>query len=91
MLLHRQTLLAYKTTGRQAFKNDPPLFGGLRRRAMRLFILSTLSLIAVAGAKPSIVESYIVKESPIAKAGLLANIGPFGSKSHGAKVCTPSK
>jgi len=32
------------------------------------------------------VESYIAKESPIAKSGLLANIGPDGSRSSGAKV-----
>jgi len=38
----------------------------------------------VLGQTP--VESYIAKESPIAKAGLLANIGPDGSKSSGAKV-----
>lgn len=31
-------------------------------------------------------DSYIVKESPIAKSGLLANIGPDGLKSSGAKV-----
>lgn len=40
------------------------------------------------------VDSYISTESPIAKAGLLANIGPSGSKSHGAKagivVASPS-
>ena len=34
----------------------------------------------------STVDSYIERESPIAKAGLLANIGPSGSKSSGAKV-----
>ena len=38
----------------------------------------------VLGQTP--VESYIAKESPIAKSGLLANIGPDGSKSSGAKV-----
>ncbi|KAL0577741.1 glycoside hydrolase 15 protein [Marasmius crinis-equi] len=32
------------------------------------------------------VDSFIAKESPIAKAGLLANIGPSGSKSSGAKA-----
>lgn len=35
------------------------------------------------------VDSYIGKESPIAKAGLLANIGPDGSKSSGASVRRP--
>ena len=35
------------------------------------------------------VESYVATESPIAKSGLLANIGPDGSKSSGAKVRWP--
>ncbi|KAF5315355.1 hypothetical protein D9619_007132 [Psilocybe cf. subviscida] len=61
---------------------------------MRVSTLSILSLIVVAGAKPSVVDSYIAKELQIAKAGLLANIGPSGSKAHGAKaglvVASPS-
>ena len=32
------------------------------------------------------VDSYITTESPIAKAGVLANIGPNGARSMGAKV-----
>ena len=39
-------------------------------------------------------DSYITTESPIAKTGLLANIGPSGSKSNGAKsgvvIASPS-
>ena len=38
-------------------------------------------------AHSSTVDQYIATESPIAKAGLLANIGPSGSKSSGAAVC----
>lgn len=37
-------------------------------------------------AQSSSVDSYISTESPIAKAGIIANIGPIGSKSQGAKV-----
>jgi glucoamylase len=32
------------------------------------------------------VDTYIAKETPIAKSRLLANIGPDGDKSHGALV-----
>jgi glucoamylase len=42
----------------------------------------------------SSVDSYISSEYPIAKAGLLANIGPSGAKSHGASpgvvIASPS-
>ncbi|KAJ4483734.1 glucoamylase [Lentinula aciculospora] len=37
-----------------------------------------------AWAQSSTVDAYISTESPLAKAGLLANIGPSGSKSSGA-------
>ncbi|KAJ3483035.1 hypothetical protein NLI96_g6578 [Meripilus lineatus] len=37
-------------------------------------------------AQSSSVDSYISTESPIAKAGIIANIGPIGSKSQGAKA-----
>ena len=52
---------------------------------MRFAILS--SLCALVHAQLSLVDRYVATESPIAKAGLLANIGPAGSKSAGAKVC----
>jgi hypothetical protein len=35
---------------------------------------------------PGAVESYIAGQTPIAKAGILANIGPSGARSSGAKV-----
>ena len=35
---------------------------------------------------PSPIELYIAEEFPIAKAGILANIGPDGSRSSGALV-----
>ncbi|KAF8641347.1 hypothetical protein AX16_010045 [Volvariella volvacea WC 439] len=62
---------------------------------MRLFsLLSVFGLCASAVAQSSI-EDFIAFEKPIAKAGILANIGPSGSKSQGAKagvvIASPSK
>jgi len=55
---------------------------------MRLLCLaSVIGLVGTAISEPSTTaDSYFGKESPIAKAGLLANIGPDGAKCHGAKV-----
>ncbi|KAJ3522244.1 hypothetical protein NMY22_g11976 [Coprinellus aureogranulatus] len=65
---------------------------------MRSFVVTvTLALYtAVAGAQQSsVATSYFAKEVPIAKSNLLANIGPDGSRSQGAKagvvVASPSK
>ncbi|KAJ7851645.1 glucoamylase [Mycena olivaceomarginata] len=52
---------------------------------MRIVLLSALSVCVSVLAQTS-VDSYIATESPIAKAGVLANIGPSGSKSQGAKA-----
>ena len=53
---------------------------------MRSVLLSVLFYGVTALAISSKADSYVMKEWPIAKAGLLANIGPSGSKSSGAKV-----
>ncbi|KAK0504250.1 glycoside hydrolase family 15 protein [Armillaria luteobubalina] len=53
---------------------------------MRGLFVYCLSFSASVWAQSSIVDSYITSESPIAKAGVLANIGPNGSKSAGAKA-----
>jgi len=54
---------------------------------MRLLCLaSVFGLVGTAISEPATADSYFGKESPIAKAGLLANIGPNGKKSSGAKV-----
>ncbi|KAH7927805.1 glycoside hydrolase family 15 protein [Leucogyrophana mollusca] len=50
---------------------------------MRRFILSAIGLCASVSLGTS-VDTYIATEGPIAKAGMLANIGPDGSKSSGA-------
>ncbi|KAK7048627.1 Glucoamylase [Favolaschia claudopus] len=61
---------------------------------MRVVLFSALSICGAALAQSS-VDSYVAKELPIAKAGLLANIGSTGSKSQGAKagivIASPSK
>lgn len=50
------------------------------------------SVLTIAGflatfcqVKAADVDTYIASEGPIAKAGVLANIGSSGSKSNGAK------
>jgi hypothetical protein len=54
---------------------------------MRLLCLaSVFGLVGTAISEPAAADSYFGNESPIAKAGLLANIGPNGKKSSGAKV-----
>ncbi|KAF5385939.1 hypothetical protein D9615_002294 [Tricholomella constricta] len=64
---------------------------------MRWSILSALlSIVAVSvRGQSSTVDAFLAAESPIAKANLLANIGPSGSKSQGAKagivIASPSK
>ncbi|KIM43275.1 carbohydrate-binding module family 20 protein [Hebeloma cylindrosporum] len=53
---------------------------------MRFAILSFLFYCVLVRAQLSVVDQYVATESPIAKAGVLANIGPSGSKSTGAKA-----
>ena len=48
-------------------------------------LLSSLQFVSfVALSVQQNVNNYVQSESPIAKAGLLANIGPSGSKASGA-------
>ncbi|KAJ7464836.1 glucoamylase [Mycena galericulata] len=60
---------------------------------MRVLLVSALSLCVSVLAQTS-VTAYIATESPIAKAGILANIGANGAKSEGAKsgivIASPS-
>jgi glucoamylase len=54
---------------------------------MRLLCLaSVIGLVGTSISQPTNASSYFTAESPIAKAGLLANIGPNGAKSSGAKA-----
>ncbi|KAJ8518386.1 hypothetical protein ONZ45_g4517 [Pleurotus djamor] len=52
------------------------------------------SRVGLGVRRKQLVAAYIAKEAPIAKAGILANIGPHGSKSGGAKpgivIASPS-
>ena len=50
------------------------------------FLVSWAALAVGAYAQSSSADAYVASESPIAKAGVIANIGPSGSKSSGAKV-----
>ncbi|KAJ7264437.1 glucoamylase G2 [Mycena haematopus] len=50
---------------------------------MRVVLFSALSICGAVLAQTS-VDSYVATESPIAKAGMFANIGASGSKSEGA-------
>ena len=52
---------------------------------MRFALPTSLIALATAAFAQS-ADDYVKSEGPIAKAGLLANIGPDGSKSSGAKV-----
>jgi hypothetical protein len=57
----------------------------LPQAAMRLALRTTFGLCASIAAQ-SALDDFVRTESAIAKAGLLANIGPDGSKCAGAKV-----
>nr|GAT49285.1 glycoside hydrolase family 15 protein [Mycena chlorophos] len=52
---------------------------------MRVFAVSALALCGAVLGQSS-VDSYVATESPIAKAGLLANIGPSGALASGASA-----
>lgn len=54
---------------------------------MRFTLLTTIVGLAVgAFAQSSAADAYVASEGPIAKTGVIANIGSAGSKSHGAKA-----
>lgn len=64
-------------------------------RFFSAFVWTSLTFSWGVHAQSNTVDAYLASESPIAKAGLLANIGPSGSKSQGAKtgvvIASPSK
>jgi glucoamylase len=54
---------------------------------MRIFHLaSVFGFLSTPVSQPPSADTYFSTELPIAKAGLLANIGPSGAKSSGAEV-----
>lgn len=52
-----------------------------------LSFASVFGLLSSPGAVPPSADTYLSTELPVAKAGLLANIGPNGFKASGAEVC----
>ncbi|TFK73657.1 glycoside hydrolase family 15 protein [Pluteus cervinus] len=62
---------------------------------MRVFLVSALALCATIFTQARVVDDYVSREGPIAKAGLLANIGSTGAKSLGARpgvvVASPNR
>ncbi|KAJ7636912.1 glycoside hydrolase family 15 protein [Roridomyces roridus] len=65
----------------------------LSQTRMRVVLVSALSLCSTV-LSPSLVDSYIAIEAPIAKAGILANIGPNGAYASaaapGVVIASPS-
>ncbi|GJE98974.1 glycoside hydrolase family 15 protein [Phanerochaete sordida] len=61
---------------------------------MRLLAFASLATLLVSALGQTSVDTYVASESPVAKAGLLANIGSSGAKSSGAKpgvvIASPS-
>ena len=61
-----------------------------QKPSLKMRILCLASVFGLVGStisQASTADSYFATESPIAKAGLLANIGRNGAKSSGANVC----
>ena len=56
---------------------------------MRILSLATIFALLGSAVSQSPADVYFRTETPIAKAGILANIGPTGAKSSGAEVCHP--
>lgn len=73
--INREVLLSIVEQGRR-----------IGQTKMRTLLLSAFSLWAAVLGQSNIVENYVRTQSPIAKAGVLANIGPGGVKSAGAWV-----
>jgi hypothetical protein len=61
----------------------PPVLPTIRALTLISSFLALLSVF-VPHLQVADVDNYISTEGPIAKAGLLANIGPSGSKADGA-------
>lgn len=85
---HTESLFAtYKDSLWPLYKSTLEAFRALPHTRMRVVFLSVISLCANVFAQSNVVvDQYIAKEGPIAKAGVLANIGSGGSRSAGAKV-----
>lgn len=85
----------YKDTLSSGSERATELLRALCGVRMRAVLLSALGLcVSVFAQSSTLVDQYVAKESPIAKAGVLANIGSNGSRSAGAKpgvvIASPS-
>ena len=85
-------ILAYASGLTSDFPLDgyPHCTGTRPKPSLKMRILCLASLFGLVGSaisQPPTADSYFTTESPIAKAGLLANIGPNGAKSSGVNVC----
>jgi hypothetical protein len=54
--------------------------------SMRSILLTAFAFCAAVFSQNAAVDQFVATQYPISKAGVLANIGPSGSKSSGAKV-----
>lgn len=69
-------------------KSSPPRWLNMRNTIVTSILLGIASLVIPYANQvhAATVDTYIASEGPIAKAGVLANIGSSGSKSNGAKA-----
>lgn len=89
-------ILAYASGLTSDFPVDgyPRCTNARPKPSLKTRILCLASVFGIVGSivsQPLTADSYFTKEAPIAKAGLLANIGPDGSKSSGANVCRKNR
>ncbi|KAH9986648.1 Six-hairpin glycosidase-like protein [Russula vinacea] len=68
------------------FSHTPPDSQTISLQTHLLVAPIVFGFVGTSISPPSNASSYFSTESPIAKAGLLANIGPNGAKSSGAKA-----
>lgn len=61
-------------------------FRRLVKTKMRSILLTAFCFSASCFAQLASVDTFLTKQVPISKAGVLANIGPSGAKASGAKV-----
>lgn len=90
--LPRPGILAYASGLTSGFPINgyPHCTNARPKLSLKMRILCLVSVFGIVGSTISptpTADSYFTKEASIAKTGLLANIGPDGSKSSGAKVC----
>ncbi|KIY63917.1 carbohydrate-binding module family 20 protein [Cylindrobasidium torrendii FP15055 ss-10] len=87
--------IIFLTVGEDYKSQLNPSFSSVDQSTMRPFSSLLLGLVFAAVGFSQTIDSYVASERPIAKAGVLANIGPDGSKDQGARagvvIASPSK